>query len=294
MKGWYKHPREHALAAKGISTKKRMEAKGVVADLVKFPTEDIDYWDMQEVFTLFWVSSLSNNFSKFNFDKAFDFIENTIKQRLNEHGAFGWDKYLEYIEELYGEDLTIDNFVIKTQMTFLTKERLMEGMEDELAKSDDYYDYVRSLTFDEYEDFDSEQILEAYNGWGFETPKKPNVDDLVDRIVEQRIEEEWLLDDFMEYRLAESYLSEEDKSYLAKVASEYMWDKWGHVEEYQNLKDLYDELAYNRPEILSEKVALMDRAIDAQHVTGSIWDSFRDVDELRERVEWEYRREHGW
>jgi len=73
-RGWPNHSREHALAARGI----RCRAGGMVEDRVRFPESSVsrDYESrreyIQELMVAFWVASLDNDFSRFDFQQWFD------------------------------------------------------------------------------------------------------------------------------------------------------------------------------------------------------------------------------
>lgn len=67
MKGWYGNKQAHSLASRGIRIKD-------IKDIIKFP-EVIDYLNPEEIIVGFWIANIKNDYSNFNFDKAFDNAE---------------------------------------------------------------------------------------------------------------------------------------------------------------------------------------------------------------------------
>jgi len=63
-KGWYGNRYGHSLASRGISVKQ-------IKEIYEFP-EVIDYSNPEEMIVAFWLASLNNDFSNFDFKKAFD------------------------------------------------------------------------------------------------------------------------------------------------------------------------------------------------------------------------------
>ena len=108
-RGWRKHSREHALAARGISTrnwlqKRRMKADGVstMKSIIQFPSQEIDYDNFEEMFTAFWYASRTGDFSNFDFDQAFKSARKVFHHRLALNGAFGGEEFLAAMEEELG------------------------------------------------------------------------------------------------------------------------------------------------------------------------------------------------
>lgn len=69
-KGWYGNSYKHNLASRGISTKD-------IKDVIQYP-EVIDYSNASEIIVGFWSTNISNDYSKFDFDKAFVVLNNQL------------------------------------------------------------------------------------------------------------------------------------------------------------------------------------------------------------------------
>jgi len=82
MKGWYGNPHKHSLASRGISTKS-------MKDVIQFP-EIVNYRDSEEVITAFWSASIKNDFSNFDFEKAFKLLR---EEMLEYVGNYGYSEY---------------------------------------------------------------------------------------------------------------------------------------------------------------------------------------------------------
>lgn len=91
MKGWFNNKYGHSLASRGISVKQ-------LKDITYFP-ETIDYEDPEEFISAFWIASLKNDFSNYNFDKVFDYTNEILENRLNRYGYLSFDEF--YTDENY-------------------------------------------------------------------------------------------------------------------------------------------------------------------------------------------------
>ena len=99
-RGWHRESRRHALARRGIKTR-CLVAKGMIKDIVEFPKGvEVDYRNPRHWMTLFWVSSLNNNFSNFDFDRVFDISERVMYEKLRAHALVSAEDTLNYFREL--------------------------------------------------------------------------------------------------------------------------------------------------------------------------------------------------
>ncbi|MHA1285912.1 MAG: hypothetical protein ACTSPB_00785 [Candidatus Thorarchaeota archaeon] len=298
--GWFNEREAHGLCARGIRVRpvkivppfvSPFVAEGKVKDVVLFPTMSIDYYDPEEVFTLFWVSSLKNDFSSFDFDKAFNELDNRFKSKLAEHGYFGWDEYLENQEEIFGSDLSIENFAIKTDMTSVTVDEIYEAIAKALKDSFDFQQDVENDVQMMVDDMDKEELDEKYDELNLEG-KDRDEDTLVTMWVDGRIGDiESVEEEARMFFEESSPLPYDMQVVVAKFVSDKMWKRWGDTDEFTNLVETYESMQ-SPPSSLSEQIRLMDMVVDAVHVTGSLWDDI-DVDKLRDEVERTYKREHG-
>lgn len=71
MRGWYGNKQKHSLASRGISTKD-------MKDIIQYP-KVIDYNNDSEFIVGFWIANIKNDYSKFDFDKAFDKTETMLQ-----------------------------------------------------------------------------------------------------------------------------------------------------------------------------------------------------------------------
>lgn len=85
MKGWFGDKFKHSLASKGISARQ-------IKDIYNFPTT-INYDDPEEFISAFWIASLKNDFSDFDFEKIFDFTKEVLKPRLNRYGYLSFEEF---------------------------------------------------------------------------------------------------------------------------------------------------------------------------------------------------------
>lgn len=92
-KGWYGNKHKHSLASRGITTKD-------IKDVIQYP-EVIDYNNASEIIVGFWSANISNNYSKFDFDRAFLVLNN----QLSDYIRMASDELTENeIRELYYND----------------------------------------------------------------------------------------------------------------------------------------------------------------------------------------------
>lgn len=299
-KGWFNESEAHGLCARGIRVRpvkvvpplvSPFVAEGMVKDIITFPKVSIDYYDPEEVFTLFWVSSLRNDFSGFDFDKAFSELDDRFKCKLAEHGYFGWNEYLENQEELYGSDLSIENFAIETDMTSVTVDEIYgaiaEGLKDDFDFQQDIENDVQMMI----DDLDEEELEEKYDEFDLEG-KDRDKDTLATMWVDDKIGDIESVEEEVRMWFEESSpLPYDMQVVVAKCVSDKMWKRWGDTDEFTNLVEMYERMQ-SPPSSLPEQIRLMDRVVDAVHVTGSLWDDI-DVDKLRNEVERTYKREHG-
>lgn len=109
MKGWYGNREKHSLASRGISTRE-------ISYFVEYP-EVIDYDEVEEIIVGFWFGSLKNNYSKFDFDKAFKRLNKRLEELVSEWGYLGvemWKKHVEY-------DVIVDNLCEMNDNDFCKK-----------------------------------------------------------------------------------------------------------------------------------------------------------------------------
>ena len=76
MKGWYGHRHKHSLASRGILTKD-------MKDIIQYP-EVVNYNDLEEVIIAFWLANIKNDYSNFDFDKAFKNIKEELIQYIEQ------------------------------------------------------------------------------------------------------------------------------------------------------------------------------------------------------------------
>ena len=91
MKGWYGSRQAHSLASRGISTRE-------ISYFVEYP-EVIDYNEVEEIIIGFWFGSLKNDFSKFDFEKAFKKLNERLEELASDWGFLGaemWKKHVAY------------------------------------------------------------------------------------------------------------------------------------------------------------------------------------------------------
>lgn len=115
MKGWYGNTKKHSLASRGISTKD-------MKDIIQYP-EVIEYKNASEIIVGFWISNINNDYSKFNFDKAFGVIKNQLNDYVN---VFGIDK--EVLEKIYDNEYDEDE-IYDLQNEYGFGSELIEVME---------------------------------------------------------------------------------------------------------------------------------------------------------------------
>lgn len=85
MKGWYGNRYGHSLASRGISVRQ-------IKDIYNFP-EVIDYEDPEEFIVAFWIASLKNDFSEYNFDKVFRYTQGILTERMNRYGYLSFEEF---------------------------------------------------------------------------------------------------------------------------------------------------------------------------------------------------------
>jgi len=97
-RGWPGESRRHALAARGIS----FRANAVFRPYR--PTGPIDYGEPEEVFKAFWKASLEDDWSDFDFKKAFEEALPLFREELAQHGALGGEEFLRYAIDRYADN----------------------------------------------------------------------------------------------------------------------------------------------------------------------------------------------
>jgi len=85
-KGWYGNSYGHYLASKGISVKQ-------LKDIHHFP-ETIDYEDPEEFISAFWIASLKNDFSDFDFKKVFQITRSELYSRMNRYAYLSFEDFI--------------------------------------------------------------------------------------------------------------------------------------------------------------------------------------------------------
>lgn len=76
---------------------------------------------MEDIIKNFWLCSLKNDFSDFDWDEAFEEYYPRLYENCNVHGLCEYESFKEYIEEMYGDlEETIPEWaVIKTDFTWI-------------------------------------------------------------------------------------------------------------------------------------------------------------------------------
>ena len=66
--------------------------------------ETLDYYDYEELIKAFWSANIKQDYSNFDFIKAFESLENPIYQKLSEHGFLTIEDFEESQDEIYNYD----------------------------------------------------------------------------------------------------------------------------------------------------------------------------------------------
>ena len=275
--GWRRHSREHSLAAHGISLRRRvrkprlLEADGVseMRDRIRFPEMSVDYHNPEEVFTAFWVANKTGDYSNFDFESGYMLARDAFRHRLALNGALGGEVFLEALETEAGvepvaaKDLGFAN---------VTTSGVIWELEAWTEEQPEYWRYVE----DRLENMIAEDRPEDLDGY------------MRERAAELGLRAEYLGD------VWHRPLKEDEKEYLAEWVAGRVWNIAGQFDEWVELEDTYVALQ-NPPESRALKVALMDRAINAVHITGGIWGRWiADVGILRSRFDRLAQRELGY
>jgi len=101
MKGWYGNKQQHCLASMGIRTKE-------IKDIIQYP-DIINYLSSEEIIIGFWNASVNNDFSRFNFDKAFENLEDEMTDYVKEHGRNEYGYNGKYIDDIINKKIDIDD-----------------------------------------------------------------------------------------------------------------------------------------------------------------------------------------
>ena len=134
MKGWYGNKHRHSLASRGISTRE-------MRYIVEY-TQTIDYNEPEEIIVGFWVSSLKNDYSNFDFDKAFSRLNKTLQERSAEWGYLGieaWKKVVEY-------DVIVDNLCFEDEVFCTKYEELVNSDSSEKEMDKFVFEYTHNLS----------------------------------------------------------------------------------------------------------------------------------------------------
>lgn len=127
MKGWFGKSEQHSLTSRGISVRQ-------MKDIYNFP-EVIDYHNPEEMFVAFWIASLKNDFSRFDFDKAFAEIMDVIEM-------YGEQIFQERHDLNTQQDVldhsTYGNYENRKEVEELVKEIGLKKYLDEYANKDEY------------------------------------------------------------------------------------------------------------------------------------------------------------
>lgn len=110
--------------------------------------EEINYYIPQEVITRFWDCNIKQNYSNFDFIKAFESFESRIYQKVAEHGLLSYEDFEQAQDEIYDYDC-LEQLEQKTDYIQITKEDLKEAINK--------YKFERNKK--EFEDYSSLQDL---------------------------------------------------------------------------------------------------------------------------------------
>lgn len=119
MKGWHGNSYAHYLASKGISVRQ-------IKDIHNFP-DYTNYNDPEEFIVAFWLASIKNDFSDFDFDEVFRYTKDVLKKHMNRYG------YLSF-EEFYN-DYNYDNVLMLAEDYIYSYEWFAEKHEDTYYKN---------------------------------------------------------------------------------------------------------------------------------------------------------------
>lgn len=107
MKGWKHEPVRHSLSSQGINTAfGQSKIRDFEHQIRDEPPEELmlaesDYYDqnMDEIIKLFWWCSINDDWTHFQYDRAFDVMEEIIHEKLGSHLYLPPDEQKEYFEE---------------------------------------------------------------------------------------------------------------------------------------------------------------------------------------------------
>jgi len=110
---------------------------------------DIDYYDIEEAIPHFWNCSISKEWDKFNFEEAFEFIEDTLFRKLAEHGLLTFEDFEQFHEELgLCNKSELENFTQQTDYIQIS--------EDDILKAINEYKFNRNKeAFEDYASFET-------------------------------------------------------------------------------------------------------------------------------------------
>ncbi len=114
---------------------------------------ELNYYDDEEVIKAFWSANIKQDYTDFDFIKAFEEFENPIYRKLAEHGLIDLDAYKEQEQEIYDYSC-LDDLGTETNYISISGEDLMGAILE--------YKFNRMReAFKDYSAFDT--LTEIYN-----------------------------------------------------------------------------------------------------------------------------------
>jgi len=99
---WFGNRYGHSLASRGISVRQ-------LKDIKHFP-ETINYDDPEEFISAFWIASLNNDFSDFDFEKVFEMTKEDVASRLNRYGYLSLEEFINDPDVTLNTGCLVENY----------------------------------------------------------------------------------------------------------------------------------------------------------------------------------------
>lgn len=109
-------------------------------------SEEINYNDYEELIKAFWKANINQDYSNFDFNKAFESLENPFHSKVAEHGLLEFKDFVEIDNEFYDFD-NLSEFEQKTDYIHITKEELKEVIQKyRFEKNKETFEDLSSIT----------------------------------------------------------------------------------------------------------------------------------------------------
>ncbi len=276
-RGWPHEPIRHSLASRGVETcfgkskiaefRNKVEEKPAPKELTDINWDNKEKMNLGNVIKLFWWCSIHDDFSWFEFDKAFDKINDILKAKMRNHFMFSGESQREFVRKeieirpekvlpILANILREEPEVRKKVLDCILTDKIKEDLKEK--------DEIRGHSYDTFMKF-------LKGGRKFVTSAETL---------------DYLMNEYPEI-----------KQKIIDVSGEE-WFRY-HDEKYEAIKEAYNQTKRIDRMTTQEKIVLFDKVIDMQHHWGGVLDrhlhfhnpiqaGYHPVPYLRKEFEEEY------